>query len=93
VALQPCDAGNDAQVWEINDTRRITRTGRCLDLNGGNLTNNLGTLITYGCTGGANQQWGGLVAHGGLALTLVDAAHARQLARVEAEVAARTARP
>ncbi|MGE5863943.1 MAG: M66 family metalloprotease, partial [Rhizobacter sp.] len=59
VALQPCDTGNDAQVWEINDTRRIARAGRCLDLNGGNLTNNVGTLITYGCTGGANQQWGG----------------------------------
>ena len=70
VKLQSCDVRNDAQVWDTNTPKRISRGGRCLDLNGGYLTNNIGTLITYNCTGGANQQWAGLVMSDSMALAL-----------------------
>ncbi|WP_227001433.1 M66 family metalloprotease [Pulveribacter suum] len=71
IRLQPCDLNNEAQVWDTNTPKRIARGGRCFDLSGGYLTNNLGTLITYNCTGGGNQQWGALVASDNLALTLL----------------------
>lgn len=53
--------------------------GRCLDLNTGRLNNHVGTLITYNCTGGTNQQWAGLVMSDSLALALVSGANARRL--------------
>ena len=84
VALMPCDLSNDLQVWEVEATPRIGRAGRCLDLSGGRLTDDVGSLITYGCSGGTNQQWRGLVAHEGIALALVDTAHAQNLARADA---------
>lgn len=81
VRLTPCDLRNDRQVWDTTVAKRISREGRCLDLNGGFLTNNVGTLITYSCTGGANQQWGGLVADPSLALALTTGANVRYLER------------
>lgn len=88
VALLPCDPANDLQVWEVDAGRGIGRAGRCLDLNGGNLSGNTGTLITYGCTGGANQQWSGLQAQGGPILSLIEGVHADKLARADAAASA-----
>lgn len=81
VQLAPCDVGNDRQVWDTTVAKRVSREGRCLDLSGGFLTNNVGTLITYNCTGGANQQWSGLVADPSLALALTTGANVRYLER------------
>ena len=50
-----------------------------MDLNTGHLTNNVGTLITYKCTGGSNQQWGGLVAGDSQVLRLLDSDKVRYL--------------
>lgn len=89
VRLTPCDVRNDAQVWDTSTPRRIARGGRCLDLNGGYLTNNVGTLITYGCSGGGNQQWGGLVASDAPALSFLTGDAVR---RLESAVAASATR-
>ncbi|MNJ03681.1 hypothetical protein D3C73_1641050 [compost metagenome] len=43
------------------------------------MTNNLGRLITYACTGGGNQQWDGLQPGDSLALSLLDSRYAGYL--------------
>lgn len=88
VRLAACDVGNDRQVWDTTVAKRVSREGRCLDLSGGFLTNNVGTLITYNCSGGANQQWGGLVAEPSLALALTTGANVRYLERAVMQAAA-----
>ncbi|MBF5006190.1 M66 family metalloprotease [Diaphorobacter caeni] len=71
VALTACDATKDSQAWTVKDNR-YSRGGRCLDLNQGFLTSdNTNKLITYNCSGGANQFWGGLLASNSLLLTLL----------------------
>lgn len=80
VLLTACDVRNDNQVWDTRLPKRIARGNRCLDLSSGNLSNNLGRLIIYGCTGGANQQWSGLVPGDSLALSLIDSRYAGYLA-------------
>lgn len=87
VKLQACDLGNEAQVWDTSTPRKIARGGRCLDLNTGNLTHNLGTLITYNCTGGTNQQWAGLVASDSLALALLTGENVLRLEKAVLAVA------
>lgn len=72
VLLTACDVRNDNQVWDTSVPKRIARGNRCLDLFGGFLTNNLGRLITYNCSGGGNQQWDGLQPGDSLAMTLID---------------------
>lgn len=89
VRLTPCDTRADNQVWDTSVARRIARGGRCLDLSGGSLTNNVGVLITYPCTGGSNQQWSGLVASDSLALTLASSANAPLLDGLPAQAVAR----
>jgi hypothetical protein len=54
VQLKTCD-GSAAQQWTRSGSTLVNQ-GRCLDASGGSSTN--GTrLITYPCTGGANQSW------------------------------------
>lgn len=79
VKLTACDVRNDNQVWDTSLPKRIARGNRCLDLSSGNLSNNLGRLITYSCTGGANQQWSGLQPGDSLALSLIDSRYAGYL--------------
>ena len=50
-----------------------------MDLNTGHLTNNVGSLITYGCNGGSNQQWNGLIAGDSMVMTLLDSDKVRFL--------------
>lgn len=72
VKLAACDITKDAQVWDTSTAKKIARGNRCLDLSNGFLTNNLGQLITYNCTGGSNQQWSGLMPGSSMAMTLLD---------------------
>lgn len=88
VKLARCDTSNDAQAWNTSTANRYSRSGRCLDLNQGFLTNNIGTLITYTCSGGANQFWAGLVMSDNPLLFLVGGAHLQRL-----ESAAANAKP
>lgn len=89
VQLAACDIRNDSQVWDTSVAKRIARNGRCLDLRSGSLTNNVGVLITYTCTAGANQQWGGLVASDSLLLALIDSAYVQLLEPLTAKANAR----
>lgn len=87
VKLTACDLAKDSQVWDTSIAKRIATGNRCLDLNGGYLTNNVGTLITYKCTGGGNQQWSGLVAGDSQVMTLLDSnkvSYLEPLARLQA---------
>ncbi|MEG0937801.1 MAG: M66 family metalloprotease [Comamonas sp.] len=79
IKLSACELAKDSQVWDTSIAKRIARGNRCLDLNGGYLTNNVGTLITYRCTGGSNQQWSGLVAGDSQVLSLLDSDKVRYL--------------
>ncbi|WP_220459092.1 M66 family metalloprotease [Acidovorax sp. FHTAMBA] len=79
VRLTACDLRRDEQVWDVSVPKRIARGNRCMDLNTGRLTNDLGTLITYNCTGGVNQQWSGLVMSDSLALALASGANVIRL--------------
>ena len=85
VALAACDVRNDNQVWDTSVPKRIARGNRCLDLNLGYLTNNVGTLITYSCTGGGNQQWAGLQPSDNLLLSLVSSSNVRYLEMIAAK--------
>ncbi|QIL79161.1 glycosyl transferase [Diaphorobacter sp. HDW4A] len=72
VTLTACDATKDSQAWITTTANRYSRGGRCLDLNQGFLTSdNTNKLITYNCSGGANQLWSGLVASNSLLLTML----------------------
>ena len=79
IKLQACDITKDSQVWDISVAKRIARGNRCMDLNTGHLTNNVGSLITYGCNGGSNQQWNGLIAGDSMVMTLLDSDKVRFL--------------
>lgn len=60
IGLSPCDSQVDAQAWDLSALPQLKYGSRCMDLSGGYLTDGRGKLITYGCTGGANQKWYGL---------------------------------
>ncbi|MEG0554870.1 MAG: M66 family metalloprotease [Comamonas sp.] len=79
IKLQACDITKDSQVWDTSVAKRIARGNRCMDLNTGHLTNNVGTLITYGCNGGSNQQWNGLIAGDSMVMSLLDSDKVRYL--------------
>ena len=79
VKLLACDVRNDNQVWDTSVAKRIARGNQCLDLSSGFLTNNVGKLITYSCTGGGNQQWAGLLQSTSLLLPLLASENARYL--------------
>lgn len=79
IKLQACDITKDSQVWDTRVAKRIARGNRCMDLNTGHLTNNVGTLITYGCNGGSNQQWNGLMAGDSMVMSLLDSDKVRYL--------------
>lgn len=72
VQMSLCDRGNSGQEFDLSALPAIKRAGRCLDMNGGFLTNNRQTIITYNCTGGANQRWTGLQPNENLLLTLLN---------------------
>jgi hypothetical protein len=71
VGLVTCDRTQDNQAFDLSALPKITRAGRCLDLSSGYLTNNRGSLITYNCSGGGNQQWTGLTAGDNALLSLL----------------------
>ena len=77
--LAACSDGSAAQVWDISVANRITRGGRCMDLKSGFLTNGVGELITYSCTGGGNQKWTGLTQSNSLLLALISSENAARL--------------
>ncbi|QXZ08832.1 ricin-type beta-trefoil lectin domain protein [Comamonas sp. Y33R10-2] len=79
IKLSSCNIRSDAQVWDTSDNKSIKRGGRCMDLHSGYLTNNVGRLITYNCTNGANQQWSGLVQGSSMVMTLLDSSKVRYL--------------
>ncbi|WP_417284729.1 M66 family metalloprotease [Comamonas sp.] len=79
IKLQACDITKDSQVWDTSVAKRIARGNHCMDLNTGHLTNNVGTLITYGCNGGSNQQWSGLIAGDSMVISLLDSDKVRYL--------------
>lgn len=88
VTLTACDVSKDNQAWDLSVAQRVSRFGRCLDLNRGALNpDNTGTLITYGCSNAANQQWAGLVANENLLLTMVSNANVRHLSSLSSAVA------
>lgn len=60
VTLVTCDANKGSQLADLSGLPAIKLNGTCLDLSGGKMTDNRGSLITYGCTGSANQQWAGI---------------------------------
>jgi hypothetical protein len=82
VTLTRCDNRKHNQRWDISARRRITRAERCLDLSGGFLTNGRGKLITYGCSGGGNQQWSNLSQNSNLLLPLVEDRHMAAIAQL-----------
>ena len=84
-----CDVNNEKQEWDHSVAQKISRGTGCFDLSGGQLTNGRGTLITWGCSGGNNQKWAGLVASDNRLLPLLDADNARLLARMPAAVPVR----
>ena len=54
-----------------------------MDLNTGKLgSDGTNRLIVYGCTGGVNQQWGGLVNSNSLLMTLLSNDNLRLLATI-----------
>ena len=72
VALTACNANSDMQAWDTSVAKRIKLGNLCMDLNTGKLgADNTNALITYSCTGGANQQWSGLQASNNLLLTVL----------------------
>lgn len=71
VTLGKCDRTLDAQMFDLSALPTIGRNGRCLDLSGGFLTAGRGKLITYSCSGGANQRWTGLSANDNALLALL----------------------
>jgi hypothetical protein len=79
IALASCSKSADNQVWDSATAATIKRGTRCFDLSGGALTNGRGTLITYNCSGGANQKWTGAVPSDNLLLPLTDSAHLKYL--------------
>lgn len=85
VGLSECSIGADAQVWSIADLPQIKRGTRCLDLKSGFLTEGRGTLITYNCTGGANQRWQGISANDNLLLPLLQNRNLQPLLRLAAK--------
>ena len=81
--LTACDVTRDAQVWDTSVPKRIARGNRCLDLNSGRLNaDGTNKLITYTCSGGANQQWSGLQPSGSILLSLLSSDNARLLGLV-----------
>ncbi|MEG1679192.1 MAG: TagA domain-containing protein, partial [Stenotrophomonas sp.] len=71
VTLNRCDRTLDAQMFDLSALPKIGRNGSCLDLSGGFLTAGRGKLITYACSGGANQRWTGLSANDNALLALL----------------------
>ena len=71
VTLNKCDRTLDAQMFDLSALPKIGRNGSCLDLSGGFLTAGRGKLITYSCSGGANQRWTGLSANDNALLALL----------------------
>lgn len=71
VTLNRCDRTLDAQMFDLSALPKIGRNGSCLDLSGGFLTAGRGKLITYACSGGANQRWTGLSASDNALLALL----------------------
>ena len=71
VTLTKCDRTLDAQMFDLSALPKIGRNGSCLDLSGGFLTAGRGKLITYACSGGANQRWTGLSANDNALLALL----------------------
>lgn len=63
VTLAVCDAGKASQRVDMSALPAIRLNGTCLDLSGGYMGNGRGRIITYGCTGGLNQQWSGIEAN------------------------------
>ena len=83
VKLSACSATSDNQAWDTSTAKKITRGGRCMDLNTGKLgSDGTNRLIVYGCTGGVNQQWGGLVNSNSLLMTLLSNDNLRLLATI-----------
>ena len=82
VTLTRCDNSKQNQRWDISALPRIKRADRCLDLSGGFLTNGRGKLITYGCSGGGNQQWANLSSNNNLLLPLVQARNMAVIAQL-----------
>ena len=83
VKLSACSATSDNQAWDTSTPKKITRGGRCMDLNTGKLgSDGTNRLIVYGCTGGANQQWSGLVNSNSLLMTLLSNDNLRLLATI-----------
>ncbi|NHZ33641.1 glycosyl transferase [Massilia sp. CCM 8692] len=79
VTLSTCNPRADTQVWDTTLAGAVRRGSRCFDLSGGYLTNGRGNLITYNCTGNANQKWTGLTMSDNLLLPLTDAANVKNL--------------
>jgi hypothetical protein len=79
VSLSTCSARADNQVWDTTAAGAVKRGTRCFDLASGFLSNGRGNLITYGCTGNANQKWTGLTMSENLLLPLTEAANLRNL--------------
>ncbi len=84
VKLTACDASKERQVWDTSTPKRIFDGSRCLDLNTGKLgADGTNKLIIYTCTGGANQEWSGLLPGNSLLLSMLSADNAKLLEGVQ----------
>ena len=85
IGLSECNVNADAQSWNLAALPQIKRESRCMDMKSGYLTNGRGTLITYNCTGGANQKWQGISSNDNLLLPLLKNRNLQPLLRLAAK--------
>lgn len=81
--LSPCDLANSGQSFDLSQALTLKQGSKCMDLAGSSMNDGTGEVLMYGCHGGGNQKWTGLVANpDNLLLPLVSRRNLGQIVRL-----------